>query len=151
MGGFQTLMRSMLRTTGRWSLRKVVIAFCDGDEFVLSKINVESIVRKIELYLVSLPFGYFLAMKMALFIMEYAIPPVHSKFRPMLLMSPERRVRYIQSWADSRFSWKRMTFYALKYICLKQIYAEPDLLDAIGYGPSMRERMEGRCTSMERA
>lgn len=151
MSGFQLFIRSLLRTTGRWSLRKVVIAFCDGDEEVLKRINVEAIVRKIELYLVSLPFGYFLAMKMALFIMEYAIPPVHTKFRPMLLMSPERRIRYIQSWGESRFSWKRMTFYALKYICIKQIYSEPALLEYIGYGPAMMERMEGKCTSMVRA
>jgi hypothetical protein len=66
----------------------------------------------------------------------------------MLLMKPEERVRYIQSWGDSRFSWKRMTFYSLKYIVVKQIYQEPDLLDHIGYGRSMRERMEGRCSSM---
>jgi hypothetical protein len=151
MGGFQALIRSLLRTSGRWSLTKVVIAFCDGDEEVLSRINVDTIVRKIELYLVGLPFGYFLAMKIALFIMEYALPPVSGKFMPMMWMSPERRIRYIQSWADSRFSWKRMTFYALKYLCLKQIYAEPALLEHIGYGPALRDRQGGACTSMVQA
>jgi hypothetical protein len=144
MGGLQVLIRALLRTRGRWSLRRVVLAFCDNDEQVLSRIDVDTIVLRIEHNMAMLPFGYFLAMKIALFLMEFAIPPIAGKILPMSLMPAEKRIRYIESWVDSRFSWKRMTFYALKYLCLKQIYSEPALLEHIGYGPAYRARLAGR-------
>jgi hypothetical protein len=150
MSWAQRLIRWLLRSRGQWSLRSMILTLCANDREILDKIDVDTVVERIEDYLAGLPLAYFLGVKGVMLLVEFAIPPISPKLLPMSFMPLEKRIKYVESWADSRFSWKRMSIYALKFVCLKQIYSEPALLQAIGYGPALQERTQGKCSSMAR-
>jgi hypothetical protein len=131
----------------RRALRTVVHAYCAGDTQVLESINIDSVVARIDAYFMGLPLNLFIGLRFMIFLLEYAVPPLALKFRPMSRMKYEDQVHYLESWHHSRFLHKRLPVFGLKFICLSQIYSENKILDQLGYLPALQERMSGQCTS----
>ncbi len=133
-------MRLRVGLGARQILESVVIAFCAGDEFVLSRIRMQKVVLKTEKQISELPFVFNLVFRTALYLIEYAFPPIAWKFRRFTRMPLERQMEYLHEWMHSPFAYKRNLFKLVKAICVSQIFSEHKLLEGIGYGPALEHR-----------
>ena len=133
--------KRFLCKVARPSLRSLVIAFCSGDPEVISRVSIEDVVTRVETFMEGMAMVHFMAFHFMIFIFEYATVPLTRKILPLRFLPMEKRIRYLDRWADSRFSPKRIAYIGLKYIVMSQIYSEHALLESIGYGPDLRSRL----------
>lgn len=73
----------------------------------------------------------------------YGLPPFSWRFRNFSTLDAEARLRYLESWAGSRWMIKTNLFTLLRVVLLAGVLQEPALLDWIGYGEARQRRMRG--------
>ncbi len=76
------------------------------------------------------------------FLCEYAalfFPLSGSGFRPFTRLSPEARVRYLDSWRTSSWALRRLVFTSLRAIVTLGYLADPVVLRALGLAPKAIE------------
>lgn len=122
-----------------------VFAFCGGDPLVLGNIDVEAVVDRVGGCLKKMPVTYAIGLRCLILLVEYGIPPLVLKIRPMSSLPILQQVKYLDQWATSRFFVKRVGFIGLKFIFLPQIYSEAKLLQTLGYAHVLEERGGHRC------
>lgn len=126
-------------------LSSFVVAFSGGDPLVLDNIDLERVVDRVEKHLDQMPRLYSLGLRCLILLIEYGVPPLTARFRPMSTLPVSDRVKYLDEWGTSRFLLKRLGFTGLKFIFLPQIYSEKKLLFKMGYSRALEERMENAC------
>lgn len=138
---WQKIIAFILNRLGRSIVREILIAMCANDSKVLNKIRLQRVILRLEKYVNELPFFYFFIFKCALFLFQYAIPPLSWKLRPFSSLALEKKISYMEEWQQSRFYHKRVLFKIIQSICVAHLYSEPRLLISIGYKNSMRHRL----------
>lgn len=137
----ETLIRRALNSRGRKILKEIIITMCAGDEQVLSRVSLKRVTLRTEHYVSELPLVYFIVFKFALYLLQYAIPPISRKLRPFTWLPLEARLDYLDRWKKSSFYFKRMSFKMVQAICVSHLYSERKLLDSVGFEASMLHRI----------
>ena len=135
------MLKRFLRRITHKSLRSVVVAFCSGDEEVLSRISIDDVVARVEKFMDGMTPIHFIAFHFMILTVEFSVVPITRKIRPLRYLPIEKKVIYLDRWCESHFSLKRIIYIAMKYICMSQIYSEHALLESIGYGPDLQIRL----------
>lgn len=126
-------------------LSSFVLAFSAGDPLVLDNIGLERVVDRVEIYLAQMPPVYSWGLRCLILLVEYGVPPLTTKFRPLHRLPVSERVAYLDEWGTSRFFLKRIGYTGLKFIFLPPIYSEEELLFKLGYSRTLEERMVNAC------
>lgn len=71
--------------------------------------------------------------KTVIYLFEYA--PMLTRFKRFTKMNPEQRLRYLQSWENSRFASERNILVMLKMLILMPFYSDDAVANAINYHP----------------
>jgi hypothetical protein len=142
MNGFQRAIYGFFNSRGRKIVRELIITMCADDPEVLTRVRLQRVILRTENYISALPFFYFLVFKLALYMIQYALPPLSWKLRPFTWMSLERRLRYFEEWQGSGFYYKRALFKMVQCVCIAHLYSERRLLVRIGFEPSMEHRQQ---------
>lgn len=140
MNSFRSAARNTFR--GHHILEALILTLCADDPEILKNIRRRKVILRAEKFIGDLPLTYTLLAKFALYLIEYAVPPLAWKVRPFSRLSFEDRLTYLESWWASPFYSKRMIFKMLTSLCVPEIFSERRLLKKLGYGPSLTHRKE---------
>lgn len=125
---------------GREVIKVLIATMCADDPMVLTRIRMQRVILRTEKNIANMPFFFFLMLKITIYLMEYAVPPLAWKFTPFTKMPLEARLKYLESWSGSRWYAKRMLMKLVLAICLPQVYSEKRLLISLGYEDSLQHR-----------
>jgi hypothetical protein len=132
--------------TGRRIVRELIVTMCAGDPDILERVRLQHVILRTEKFIAALPRFYFLLFWMAVYLLQYALPPLSWKLTPFTWMNLERRLRYLEEWQASDFYFKRMLFKMIQCICIAHLYSEERLLEGLGFAPSIEHR-RGRAST----
>lgn len=141
MTRWQRRIYNFFNPRGRTILKAVLSTMCADDPAVLTRVKLSRVILRTEKYISELPFFYFLMIKLSLYLMEYALPPLSWKLLPFSMMGLERRLRYLEEWQSSSFYPKRIIFRAASAVCLVNLYSERRLLTSIGFESGLQNRI----------
>lgn len=140
MTRFERAVYVFFNSRGRKILRELIITMCAGDPFVLTQVRLQHVILKAEKYVSELPLLHFVIFKIALYMVQFGVPPLVWKLRPFTWLPLESRLAYIEQWQGSRVYFKRALFKFVTLVCVTHLYSEKKLLESIGFGKSMEHR-----------
>ncbi len=100
------------------------------------------VARYVDGFVASQPRRLRVLIHLLVFLCEYAalfFPLSGSGFRPFTRLSPEARVRYLNSWRTSSWAPRRLVFTSLRAIVTLGYLADPVVLRALGLAPKAIE------------
>lgn len=147
MTRFERSVYNFFSARGREIMKCLITTLCADDPAVLTRIRIQRVILRTEKAVAKMPLFYFVMLKVALYLIEYAIPPISWKIRPFTWMSLDERLQYLNEWATSRFYYKRMLLKLLVSICLPRLYSEKKLLLSLGFEKSLQHRTRRRWSS----
>ena len=131
---------------GRPTLEALMIALCNGDEFLLSRVRLQRVILKTEKYISELPFFYFMVFKFILYVIEYGVFPFSFRIHRFTRLPVHKQVQVLATWDANPNPLKRNLFKFVKGTCLSHILAETKLLEALGYGEMILDRVGKKAT-----
>lgn len=141
MRRFGSYMLNMLADRGRSATASLAATLVAEDRDILGRVDMERVVRRAEEQGRRLPWLFYAAYKLSLLAFEYGLPPLAWRFRRFSRQSWGERIQYAERWERSRSQVKRNLFALMKSVTLASLLREPDLLEWIGYGEAMRDRL----------
>lgn len=122
---------------------------CANDPAVLSRVELQNVVKKIHIAVACFPRRYALLFWFNLYLFEYALPPLSWKIRPFSALSPEKQMQTAIHWQERGYFFQRLIFQFLRSVILAAMFSEPGILDLVGYEQALRQRTSphatGRC------
>lgn len=128
-------------TRGDDILESLLLTLCTDDEFFTSRVKMARVAVRTKKFVRELPFFFFFSFKAILYLIEYAVPPIAWKFRRFSKLPLEQRLRYLETWENSRIPLKRIVFKLVKAACLCQIMCDHKILVDLGYGKAIQKRV----------
>ncbi len=141
MGRFRHYILSILAGRGRSATASLAATLVAEDRDILSRVDMDRVVRRAEEQGRRLPWLFYVAYKLSLLAFEYGFPPLAWRFRRFSRQPWGDRIQYAERWERSRSHVKRNLFALMKAVTLSSLLREPDLLEWIGYGEAMRDRL----------
>ncbi len=108
-------------------------SFFEFDTTLKNKVDVQTVLKKSNTYISSLPTIYKVFMRASFFYFQYAVFPFERKLLPFSLLSADGKQKYLETWAESRFFIKRMVYRGMVSCTLPFLFADPAFVEKIGY------------------
>ena len=121
-------------------IRELILAMVAYNEKTLGLAPMPEALVKIKKYLRELPWFYGTLFYLALCLFYFAIPPVAFKLRPFFFLTRNEKLKYLQSWHDSHWYWKRILLKLLSSICMANLFSDQKILQDLGFGRSLEHR-----------
>ena len=121
-------------------LQSLLLTLCGEDPRIIMLVKMDQVAKKVKIFILALPWFYQALFAFCLIFLQYSTPPFAWKFRPFTLLPLNKRLALLRRWQTSWFYWKQVVFKLLTSPCLMHLFSEEEVLDAIGFTPSMQER-----------
>jgi len=141
---FERAIYNFLNARGREIMKCLIATLCADDPAIISRVRIQRVILRTEKAIAKMPLFYFVVLKIGVYLLEYAIPPLSWKIRPFTSMNLDQRLEYLNTWSSSRFYYKRMILKLLISLCLPRLYSEKRLLLSIGFERALQGRTRKR-------
>jgi hypothetical protein len=74
-------------------------------------------------------------MKFFLLVFEYSAIPLRLRFKTFTKLNSVEQTRFLESWENSRFYFKRSLFSIIKALCCILYYSDETVEQSLGYKP----------------
>ncbi len=128
--------------SSRETFRTFLETLVGDDAEILSRVRMDDVLDRIEGVVAQYPALIALGVEAALLALEWGTLPVLRTRCRFSRLSREERLRYLDTWEYSAFVPRRNAHVLLKMTGLTALLRETELLESLGYGTSMRHRME---------